>query len=320
MNTAIVTGAGGFIGHHFTAFLKTKGYFVYGVDIKYPEYERSDADMFSICDLRQPDALLPILRAKVWDEIYHFAADMGGIGYISKDRAGIAANNLQMNSSLLRAVVQTKPWPRVFFSSSACVYRQECQDATNLPPLKEEDAWPADPEPGYGLEKLVMEELCKYYRTDYGLETRVARFHNIYGPLGTYDGGREKAPAAICRKVATVASGDPIEIWGDGQQTRSFLHITDCVEGVYRLMQSDIHEPLNIGSSEVVTIEQLVHMVCGAACKLNPITHKLDAPQGVRGRNCDGTKAKALLGWEPLIPLRHGIAGLYHWIEQQVRK
>jgi nucleoside-diphosphate-sugar epimerase len=317
MRTAIVTGAGGFIGHHFVSFLKKKGYHVYGIDIKYPEYAPSEADLFALCDLRQPDALLPVLRSRRWDEVYHFAADMGGIGYISKDRAGIAANNLQMNSALLKSMLQVKPWPRVFFSSSACVYRQDRQDDVNLPPLVEEDAWPANPEPGYGLEKLVMEELCHYYQMDYGLETRVARFHNIYGPLGTYDGGREKAPAAICRKVA---AGGELEVWGDGQQTRSFLYIDDCLDGVYRLMQSNVQEPLNIGSAEVVTINQLVGLVAGISHKTFSIRHNLTAPQGVRGRNCDGTKAWRLLGWSPQVALADGLAATYAWIEKQVRK
>ncbi len=209
---------------------------------------------------------------------------------------------------------------RFLFSSSACVYPRYRQQQAELEPLREEEAYPADPEPGYGWEKLATEELCRYYRQDYGLDTRVVRFHNVYGPLGSYEGGREKAPAALCRKVALAREGDEVEIWGDGQQTRSFLYVDDCVEGLLRLMQSDWAEPLNLGSDRMVTVDELFGLICQVAGKRLRARHVLDRPQGVRGRNSDNRRLRAVLGWEPQVPLEQGLAITYRWIEDQLRQ
>jgi GDP-D-mannose 3',5'-epimerase len=309
---ALVTGAGGFIGHHLVKYLVNKGYWVRGVDIKYPEYEPSAAHEFELLDLRRFDSCLIATRGT--DEVFHLAADMGGIGYISAFHAEIARNSAMINLHMLEAA-RLNTVERFLFSSSACVYPQYLQKNPDVAPLKEEDAYPADPEEGYGTEKLFMEELCKYYYEDYGLETRVVRFHNVYGPLGTYEGGKEKAPAAICRKVASIPNGSEIEIWGDGEQTRSFMHVDDCVEGIYCIMRSDYHRPLNLGTEELVTINELVDMVAEIAGKRLVKRHDLSKPQGVRGRNSDNTKLRQVLGWEPRISLREGLVSTYGWIE-----
>jgi nucleoside-diphosphate-sugar epimerase len=232
----VVTGAGGFIGHHLVRYLKERDHWVRGVDIKEPQYEQSPADEFLVADLRD----LPNCEAAVdgVDEVYHLAADMGGIGYITASHAELARNNILIDANMLEAARDARA-ERFFFSSSACVYPMYRQQDPDVTALKEEDAYPADAEKGYGWEKLWMEQLCQYFREDHGLQTRVARFHNVYGPLGAYDGGREKAPAAICRKVALADDGDEIEIWGDGKQTRSFMYVDDCVEGIYRITKSD---------------------------------------------------------------------------------
>ncbi len=315
---ALVTGAGGFIGHHLVKYLKGKGYWVRGVDIKYPEFEPSPADEFEILDLRYFENCLIATRGG-FDEVYHLAADMGGIGYITAVHADVARNNVLMNAHMLEAS-RLNGVGRFFFSSSACVYPMYKQKSPDVTPLKEEDAWPAEPEEGYGLEKLFMEKLCQYYREDHGVETRVARFHNVYGPLGTYDGGREKAPAALCRKIALAKDGDEVEIWGDGQQTRSFLYIDDCVEGIYRIMHSDYPHPLNLGSDRLVTINELVDIIACIAGKRIKKRHDLSKPQGVRGRNSDNTKMREVLGWEPQVPLEKGLEITYRWIEGELRK
>jgi len=313
----LVTGAGGFIGHHLVKYLVAKGYWVRGVDIKLPEYEPSPAHEFELLDLRRFENCLIATRGV--EHVYHLAADMGGIGYISSVHAEVARNNTLMNIYMLEAS-RINGVSRFFFSSSACVYPLYLQREPEVRPLREEDAWPAEPEEGYGLEKLYMEKLCQYYREELGLETRVARFHNVYGPLGTYDGGREKAPAAICRKVALAQDGGEVEIWGDGEQTRSFMYIDDCVEGIYRIMHSDYPHPLNLGSEELVTINQLVDMVAEIAGKRIRKRHDLTKPQGVRGRNSDNSKIRQVIGWEPRIPLREGLVPTYRWIEERLRK
>lgn len=313
----LVTGAGGFIGHHLVKFLVVKGYWVRGVDIKRPEFEESSAHEFELLDLRRFENCLIATRGV--EHVYHLAADMGGIGYISSNHAEIARNNTLMNLNMLEAS-RINGVARFFFSSSACIYPLYLQRSPEVRPLREADAWPAEPEEGYGLEKLYMEKLCQYYREDFGLETRVARFHNVYGPLGTYDGGREKAPAAVCRKVALAPDGGEVEIWGDGEQTRSFMYIADCVEGIYRIMHSDYPHPLNLGSEELVTINQLVDMVARIAGKRIRKRHDLAKPQGVRGRNSDNTVIRRVLGWEPRTPLREGLIPTYRWIESELRK
>ncbi|MCS6952658.1 MAG: NAD-dependent epimerase/dehydratase family protein [Bryobacterales bacterium] len=314
---ALVTGAGGFIGHHLVKYLKRTGLRVRGVDLKHPEFEPSPAEEFQILDLRRFDSCLIATRGV--REIYHLAADMGGIGYITAFHAVIARNNTMINVHMLEAA-RLNGAERFLFSSSACVYPQRLQGSAEVTPLKEEDAYPADPEEGYGWEKLWMEKLCQYYREDYKLETRVVRFHNVYGPLGTYEGGREKAPAAICRKVALARDGDEIEIWGDGEQTRSFLYVDDCVEGIWRIMRSDHPGPLNLGSEELVTINQLVDLTAEIAGKHIRKRHNLQAPQGVRGRNSDNAKLRAVLGWEPPTRLRDGLEPTYRWIEAELRR
>jgi GDP-D-mannose 3',5'-epimerase len=321
MNTPqrlLVTGAGGFIGHHLAKRLKADGHWVRGVDLKYPEYEASPADEFEILDLRRWDNCLIATRGGM-DEVYNLAADMGGIGYITAFHADIARNNILINAHMLEASRQNRV-KRFLFSSSACVYAQSKQKDADVIPLREEDAFPADPEPGYGWEKLYAEELCRYYWHDYEFETRIVRFHNVYGPLGTYDGGKEKAPAAICRKVALAGDPDEIEVWGDGNQTRSFMYVDDCIEGLVRLMASDYHEALNLGTDELVTITQLVDLVADVAGKQIAKRHNMLGPQGVRGRNSDNSRLRQVLGWEPSITLRQGLKRTYPWIEADLRK
>ena len=313
----LVTGAGGFIGHHLVTRLRNEGYWVRGVDIKEPEYEASAAHEFELLDLREFENCLRATRGI--HRVYNLAADMGGIGYITANHADISRNNTLINAHMLEASRQNSV-DRFLFSSSACVYAAGKQKDANVEPLKEEDAYPADPEPGYGWEKLYAEQLCTYYRNDHKLETRIVRFHNVYGPKGTYDGGKEKAPAAISRKVASIPDGGVIEIWGDGEQTRSFMYIDDCVEGLLRLMASDYHQPLNLGTDELVTINGLVDMISKIAGKTFRKKHDLSKPQGVRGRNSNNSRLRAVLGWEPSITLAQGLVPTYRWIESELQK
>jgi len=313
----LVTGAGGFIGHHLVRALKADGYWVRGVDIKPPEFEPSSADEFEVLDLRKWENCIHATRGI--DEVYNLAADMGGIGYITAYLADIARNNTLINIRMLEAS-RSSGVKKFLFSSSACVYAQYKQQSADVTPLKEEDAHPADPEPGYGWEKLFAEQMCKYYWKDYRFETRVVRFHNVYGPLGTYEGGKEKAPAAISRKVALARDGGEIEVWGDGQQTRSFMYVDDCVEGLRRLMASDYREPLNLGTDELITVNGLVDLISSIAGKSLSKVHDLSKPQGVRGRNSDNNRLRQVLGWEPSIPLAQGLVPTYRWIEAEVAK
>ena len=312
----LVTGAGGFIGHHLVKRLKADGHWVRGVDIKYPEYEATPSDAFEILDLRKAENCLLATRGGI-DEVYNLAADMGGIGYITAYLADISRHNILINAHMLEASRQNGV-QRFLFSSSACVYNQSKQQDAGVTPLREEDAHPADPEPGYGWEKLFTEQLCRYYYKDYGFETRIVRFHNVYGPLGTYEGGKEKAPAAICRKVALTEDDGEIEVWGDGEQTRSFMYVDDCVEGLIRIMASDHRDPLNLGTDELVTINELVDMVASIAGKQIRKRHNLSGPQGVRGRNSDNTRLREVLRWEPSIRLEQGLAVTFEWIAAQV--
>jgi nucleoside-diphosphate-sugar epimerase len=312
---ALVTGAGGFIGHHLVKYLVEHGYVVRGADLKPPEYEDTKADEFIIADLRNYDQCLRV--TKDIDEVYHLAADMGGIGYISAFHAEIAINNTLINAHMLQAA-RYHEVKRFLFSSSACVYPQHLQKNPDVVPLREEDAFPADPEEGYGLEKLYMEKLCQYFSEDWHFPTRVVRFHNVYGPLGTYDGGREKAPAAISRKIAALRDGDELPIWGDGKQTRSFMYVDDCIEGIYRIMRSDYSGPLNLGTDELVTVDELVDIISEIAGKSVKKRHDVSKPQGVRGRNSDNSRLRTVLGWEPKTPLRKGLVPTYRWIEERV--
>jgi GDP-D-mannose 3', 5'-epimerase len=313
----LVTGAGGFIGHHLVNRLKDEGYWVRGVDLKVPDYEPSRADEFEILDLRRYDSCLQATRGHI-DDIYNLAADMGGIGYISASHAEIAKNNILINVHMLEAA-RLNGISRFLFSSSACVYAGYKQNDADIAPLREEDAYPADPEPGYGWEKLFTEELCRYYQRDHRFDTRIVRFHNVYGPLGTYEGGKEKAPAAVSRKIALASDGDEIEIWGDGKQTRSFMYIDDCIEGLLRLMSSNYHEPLNLGMSEMISIDGLVDLVMRIAGKRLVKRYDLAKPQGVRGRNSDNSRLLQVLGWEPTVPLEVGLEVTYRWIETELR-
>jgi nucleoside-diphosphate-sugar epimerase len=318
MEKVLVTGAGGFIGHHLVRFLKKKGYWVRGVDIKYPEYSPKDeADEFLLLDLRDFRNCLEAVKGI--DKVYQLAANMGGIGFITSVKADVVRDNVLINVNMAEAC-RLSEVKRIFFSSSACIYpkyKQENQDVTSL---KESDAYPADPEDGYGWEKLFSEHVYQKYNEDYGLDIRIARYHNIFGPEGTYEGGREKAPAALCRKIALAKDGGEIEIWGDGNQTRSFLYVADCVEGSYLLMESDFKEPLNIGSDRLVTINELADIIIKISGKKITKKYNLSAPQGVRGRNSDNTLCKKVLGWEPKISLEEGLEKTYRWIEEQVKK
>ena len=311
----LVTGAGGFIGHHLVSFLKDRGYWVRGVDIKNPEYDSSAADEFNLLDLRKWDACVE--ATKDVEVVYNLAADMGGIGYITAFLADIARNNTLINTHMIEAARENKV-ETFFYSSSACIYPGYLQKSPDITPLKESDAYPADPEEGYGWEKLYMEKMCQYYTEYYGLKTRVARFHNVYGPLGTYDGGKEKAPAAICRKVALAKDGDEIEIWGDGQQTRSFMYIDDCVKGIYEITNSDQSKPLNLGMDQMITVDELVDIVSDVSGKKLIKKHDLTKPQGVRGRNSDNSELNNILGWAPEYSLRDGLSITYGWIKNEL--
>ncbi len=313
----LVTGAGGFIGHHLVKYLTAKGYWVRGVDIKYPMYEPSPANEFESLNLRRRDNCLVATRGI--DEVYHLAADMGGIGYITAYHADVARNNVLMDVNMLEAS-RINGVSRFLFSSSACVYPAHKQDSPNVEPLREEDAYPAQPEEGYGWEKLFAEKLCHYYQQDCGLETRIARFHNVYGPLGTFQGGREKAPAAICRKIVLAQDSDEIEVWGDGQQTRSFMYVDDCVEGISRIIRSDYGQPLNLGTDRLVSVDELVEIVARIANKTIRKRYDLSRPQGVRGRNSDDSRLRRVLGWEPSVSLEEGLKLTYKWIEQELIK
>lgn len=313
----LVTGAGGFIGHHLVSFLKRQGFWVRGVDLEHPEFAPTAADEFLVRDLRRWEACLEATTGV--RHVYALAADMGGMGFISANHAQILHNNVLISTHTIDAA-RANGVERYLYTSSACIYPEYRQTTTDVTPLREEHAYPAAPQDAYGWEKLVTERLCTHYREDYGLDTRIVRFHNIFGPLGTWQGGREKAPAAMCRKVAVAKlTGDPIvEIWGDGEQTRSFCFIDDCIEGIYRLMQSDYAEPLNLGQDRLISINELADIVAAAA-GVRIIKKHVPGPQGVRGRNSDNTRLREVLGWEPQVSLEEGIARTYEWIEAQVR-
>ena len=317
----VVCGAGGFIGGHLIADLRRQGYTnLRAVDIK-PRAEWyqwfDDVDNL-IMDLQEKESCYRAAQDQTW--VFNLAADMGGMGFIENNRA-LCMLSVLINTHLLMAA-RDLGVKRFFYSSSACVYNAEKQKSADIVPLKEADAYPAMPEDGYGWEKLFSERMCRHFREDFGLETRVARFHNVYGPNGTFDGGREKAPAAICRKIieAKVSGKHEIEVWGDGTRTRSFMYIDDCLKGIQMIMRGDMVEPINLGSSELVTINELVEIVediAGIKVKRN---YNLSAPQGVNGRNSDNTMIQQAFDWEPNIPLRTGLEKTYDWIHSEIGK
>lgn len=312
----LVTGAGGFIGHHLVAQLKREGAWVRGVDLKHPAYAPTAADEFCVRDLCRWENCLE--STKGIDDVYALAADMGGMGYISAHHAQILRNNLLISTQTLDAA-RRNGVHRYLYTSSACIYPEYRQTEADVQPLREEEAYPAQPQDAYGWEKLLTERLCLHYAEDYGMETRIVRFHNIFGPLGTWDGGREKAPAAMCRKVAVakLTRHHEIEIWGDGEQTRSFCYIDDCVAGIRRLIESDYRQPLNLGQDRLISINALADLVAAAA-GITVTKRHVPGPQGVRGRNSDNSRLREVLGWEPQIDLAEGITRTYAWIEEQV--
>jgi GDP-D-mannose 3',5'-epimerase len=327
MLKALVLGAGGFIGSHMVSRLKSEGYFVRAVDLKYPEYSKSDADEFIISDLRDVTSVQSALVVDhSFDEIYQFAADMGGAGFVftGENDAEIMHNSATINLNVLEAVHQLNVKNRenktkIFYSSSACMYPEHNQMDPENPNCSEDSAYPANPDSEYGWEKLFSERLFLAYNRNHKIPVAIARYHNIYGPLGTWDGGREKAPAAICRKVALVKdSVGEIEVWGDGMQTRSFLYIDECIEATRRLMSSNFQGPVNIGSEEMVTINQMVDIVAKISNKQIMRKHKMDAPTGVRGRNSDNSLIRSKLGWDYSLSLEDGLTKTYKWISEQI--
>lgn len=315
----LVSGAGGFIGHHLVKRLKAEGHWVRGVDLKQPDFETSPADEFRIGDLRDPQVCLEAAASGL-DEVYQLAADMGGAGYIftGDHDAAIMHNSALINLNMLEAC-RLQGVSRVFYSSSACIYPEYNQMDPSHPICSEASAYPAQPDSKYGWEKLFSERMYLAYQRNWGMDVHIARFHNVFGPLGTWQGGREKAPAALCRKAAQATDGSAIEIWGDGKQTRTFLYIDECLEGILRLTRSDFTGPVNIGSSEMVSIQELAEMVVALSGK-QLLLNFIPGPQGVRGRSSDNRLITAQLGWAPSQSLAQGMALTYQWILQQVQE
>ena len=319
MKTALVCGAGGFIGSHLVKHLKREGFWVRGIDLKYPEFSETEADDFVIADLREAENCRVLIDRR-FDEVYQLAADMGGAGYIftGEHDAAIMHNSATINLNILETC-KNRNIRRIFYSSSACMYPEYNQTDPSAPVTREDSAYPAAPDSEYGWEKLFSERLYLAYNRNYGMQTRVARYHNIFGPEGTWRGGKEKAPAAIARKVAEASSDGCIEMWGDGEQTRSFLYIDECIEGTLRLTRSSFEGPVNIGSDEMVSINKLASLMMEVANKSLRINH-IPGPLGVRGRNSHNELIGKKLGWRPRLPLKTGLANLYPWIEEQVAK
>ncbi len=318
MGGILVTGGGGFIGSHLAKHLYQEGHFVRIVDIKFDDYiqERHYTERLKL-DLRKRENCL--LATKGINKVYNLAANMGGIGFITTVGAEVMHDNVLINTYMLEASRQNKV-ERFLFTSSACVYPTYRQKTPNVKGLKEGDAYPADPDNFYGWEKLFTEKLCEAYQRDHGMDIRIVRYHNVYGPEGTYKGGREKSPAALCRKVAEAHSPGTITIWGDGKQTRSYCYIDDAVKGTVMLMESDYDKPINIGSGRLITIDELADMIIKISGKTITKTYDLTAPQGVRGRNADITLIKKILGWKPQTTLEEGLEKTYKWIEMKCTK
>lgn len=316
---AIVLGGGGFIGNHLINRLKLEGFWVRGVDLKFPEFSETKADDFIQGDLRNFDFCKRVLDQK-FDEVYQLAADMGGAGFIftGENDANIMHNSATINLNVLETC-KNMDIKNIFYSSSACIYPEHNQMDPDNPNCSEDSAYPANPDSDYGWEKLFSERLYLAYSKNYNLNCKIARYHNIFGPLGTWDGGREKAPAALCRKIAKAKDGGSIDIWGDGKQTRSFLYIDECLEGTTRLLRSNFSGPVNIGSEEMVTINELAKMIMDIADKELKINH-IDGPLGVRGRNSDNRLINEKLNWKPSLPLKEGFKKTYKWIHDQINK
>lgn len=318
MSEALVCGAGGFIGSHLVKRLKREGWWVRGVDLSHPRFSDSHSDDFVIGDLRDAQFCRDITE-RDFDEVYQLAADMGGAGFLftGDNDADVMLNSVLINLNMIRAAIKRKI-PRIFYSSSACIYPKYNQDDPANPVCSEDSAYPANPDSEYGWEKLFSERLYLASQRNYGIEVRIARYHNVFGPEGTWCGGREKVPAALCRKVALAGEGDEIEVWGDGKQTRSFLYIEECLEGTLRLMRSSWSGPVNIGSEEMVTIDDLAMRIIGIAGKRLSLKH-IVGPQGVRGRTSDNRLVAQKLGWKPTLPLNVGLRETYSWIEKQIK-
>ncbi len=317
--TALVCGAGGFIGGHLVKRLKSEGFWVRGVDLKFNEFTETSADDFVIGDLRNQQFVSSVVSLR-FDEVYQLAADMGGAGYIftGENDANVMHNSAMINLNILDAC-HKRNIKRIFYSSSACMYPEHNQEDINNPICSEDSAYPANPDSEYGWEKLFSERLYLAYNRNHYMECRVARYHNIFGPDGTWEGGKEKAPAALCRKVAESEADGEIEVWGDGLQTRSFLYIDECIEGTIRLLRSDVQTPLNIGSEEMISINDLAQLVIDISGKSLTIQN-VAGPQGVRGRNSDNRLIRKMLDWEPKKPLKNGILQTYKWIDDQLKR
>lgn len=329
--TALVLGAGGFIGSHMVKRLVSEGYWVRGVDLKHPEFSVSAANEFIVADLRNTISVNQVMfapeqkslndRGNAFDEVYQFAADMGGAGYIftGDNDANVMHNSIMINANVVNAATAFGV-KKIFYSSSACIYPQQIQQDPNNAGLRESDAYPVNPDSEYGYEKIFSERMYAAYHRNYGLDIRIARFHNIFGEEGTYKGGKEKAPAAMCRKVAEALHGEDIVVWGDGLQTRSFLYIDECIEGVRRLMESDYREPVNIGSDEMISINDFAKMVIKISGKHLAIKNVESDALGVRGRNSNNDLIKQVLWWSPTVSLYDGMVKLYDWVKQQINE